>query len=891
MIFMGLKHILRNSWNETHEKNKQLLKQYGMLNKLGMPSNDFSNFLRLKNMRFTKDLITVDLIEEYKGLNNIENIASLNINNQKINHFSKSNEFEKNKKIEILKDKIRENEKIAWKLKNDGDMNGAIKLYEENIATGEYCRVSYNDLFYIYSMNNDYENAIDILKRQIVKCKEIDCDDIGHLKEDLKNLKMKMAIDRIAKNNQKIKDLEEQGMYDELIPLHILNLNEKDEFDDYILPFNVFGLSRVYHYKKEFKKEYDVLENGYERLKVKKNVNRDVLKGLYENLENVGSYLKTGKFKNDCLPSDSKQTYFKIKEAKEILKGDKEKGIMLLENIMAEGSYNNTVYYTLYKTYMADNRYDDAIRVCNKAIEVLGLFSQDRIEKYTKYLEKIPTYKKPLNDLKQEELLQNNNINKVKSISKANDNYKISTKYCMKCNSEISESLNVCPNCQYDFKNNYYVFEDRSYLNYPLFVKIPQKELKILNKDIKQISSSKKAKFEYNSKELFVEEVVMEYYKQRGYSAIWSENTYWCMIYALLFWDIIFMPTDTCVQVPMNHKDFKMHYDFLVNSEMFDMPRDFFKSSFYPQRKNAIEKRIKELINSNISQIIKESFYQHYGERCRAIWDWNKYSIDELTIPLKSLKNEQIILIMDRMLHDFAYCSTGFPDVIIFNEREFIFIEAKSKNDRVSDSQMEWHEYLLNTVKVEVILFTLNKSERQIKNIVKKYKNISKKEYTMSLSFDLETYDVDDMSLLSDDELLNKQKDNELFAKELEKVNRIKDALKLYKANINTNAPFKDSYNQLANYYAKRNDYDNAIKICKLGLSNVENVKDQNFLRRRIDIFENNKNLDKKSNLSIKEFKSTISNEPQVDMYCIYCGTGLSKDSNFCHNCGKKVND
>ena len=723
------------------------------------------------------------------------------------------------------------------------------------------------------------------------KCEEINCDDIDYLKEDLKDLKMRIVIDRIAKNNQKIKDLEEQGRYDEIIPLHIANLNEKDEFDDYILPFNVFGLSRVYHYKKEFEKEYDVLENGYERLKVKENINRNVLKSLYENLENVRSFLKTGKFEDDCLPSDSKQTYFKIKEAKEILKDeDKEKGIMLLENIMKEGSYNNTVYYTLYKTYMADNRYDDAIRVCNKAIEVLGLFSQDRMEKYTKYLEKIPTYKKPLNDLKHEESIQNDKSKEIKSISNVNEDYKISTKYCMKCNSEIDESLNVCPNCQYDFKNNYYTFEDRSYLNNPVFVKMPQKELTIINRDIKQISSSKKAKFEYNSTELFIEEVVMEYYKQEGYSAIWSENTYWSMIYALLFWDIIFMPTDTCVQVPMNHKDFKMHYDFLVNSEMLDMPHDFFKPSFYPQRKNAIEKRIKDLINSDMSQIIRESFYQHYGERCRAIRDWNKYSVNDLTIPLKSLKNEQIILIMDKMLHDFAYYSTGFPDVIIFNEKEFILIEAKSKNDTVSDSQIEWHEYLLNTVKVEVRLFTLNKSERQINNIVKKYKNISKRDYTMTLSFDLKTYDVDDMLSLSDDELLKKQRDNELFAKELEKVNKRKDVLKLYEANVKTNAPFKDSYNQLANYYAERRDYDEAIKICKLGLSNVVNVKDQNFLRRRIDIFENNKRLYKQSNLSIKKFKSTTYNKPQFDMYCIYCGTGLSKDSNFCHNCGKRVN-
>ena len=893
MIIMGLKHILRNSWNETHEKNKQLLKQYGMLNKLGMPSNDFSNFLRLKNMSFTKDLISVDLIEEYnQGLNSksIKNdSSSLNLkNNQYID--SKITKQKQNN----VKNKINENEKLALELRNNGDIKGAIKLYEENIGSGKYCRNSYRELFYVYSSNDEDEKAINILKRQIAKCEDLNCDDLDYLNEELKNFKMRKSTSRIAKNNQKIKYLEEQGMYDELIPLHIANLNEIDEFDDYILPFNVLGLSRIYHYKQEFQKEFDVLNEGYERLKLKENINEDILRSILENLENVRSYLETGKFKKDCLPSDSKQTYLKIKEAKRILKEDDEEiGIQLLENIMSEDPYNNTVYYTLYKTYMANKRYDDAIRVCNKAIDVLGLFSQDRIVKYTGYLEMIPTYKKPLNDSKQD-TSNKNEIVDVKNDSKEYD--VISTKFCLKCNTEINESLNVCPNCKYDFINNQYIFEDKSYLNNPSFVKIPQKELIILNKDVKKISSSKKAKFEYNSKELFVEEVAMEYYELKGYSSIWSENDYWSMVYVLLFWDVIFL---------RNEKIMKMHYQYyhpdadLSNGIPGIMSGTSTSPTFYHSRSNEIDNKIKELLISDIPLNIRESYYEHYGVETRFIRNWDKFSLDQLTIPLELLTNEQIILIMDRLLHDYNYNWSGFPDVIVFDENELIFVEVKSKNDNLSDGQIEWHEYLLNTVKLKVVLFTVNKTDRQLKNLVKKYENIPRKSYTMKLPYKQESYAKTNPKLLNDEELLKKQEENKILAGKLERLRKNKDAMKLHEFNVKTNAPFAMSYIRIATQHSNKKDYDNAIDICKKGLGNVTSDKDKQLLKTYLGIYEKekrkfieNKNQSNSSSptSSLKaDFLKKNKIKSSKNLFCINCGIKLDRDSNFCHNCGSKV--
>ena len=90
------------------------------------------------------------------------------------------------------------------------------------------------------------------------------------------------------------------------------------------------------------------------------------------------------------MPADTKLQFYEVKEAKTLLNSeDREKGIEMLETLMNNGSFNNTVYYTLYQTYKKDKNYEDCIRVCDKAIENLGLFSNDRLSKWTEYKDKI----------------------------------------------------------------------------------------------------------------------------------------------------------------------------------------------------------------------------------------------------------------------------------------------------------------------------------------------------------------------------------------------------------------------------------------------------------------------------------------------------------------------
>ncbi len=146
-------------------------------------------------------------------------------------------------------------------------------------------------------------------------------------------------------------------------------------------------LSDIYHYNKEFSKEKKVYEDFLNKYGNDKTVNENGKKAMKESLENVNSFLETGNWEFDCLPVDPKKIQDEIRKIKTYLKTDKDKAIKDLEIILMNGTYSNTVYYTLYK-HFKDKNSDKTIKICELAIEKLGLFSVDRKNRWSSYLRK-----------------------------------------------------------------------------------------------------------------------------------------------------------------------------------------------------------------------------------------------------------------------------------------------------------------------------------------------------------------------------------------------------------------------------------------------------------------------------------------------------------------------
>lgn len=221
-------------------------------------------------------------------------------------------------------------------------------------------------------------------------------------------------------------------------------------------------------------------------------------------------------------------------------------------------------------------------------------------------------------------------------------------------------------------------------------------------------NSSKKIKYLHNGSGVFVEQYALNYYKGQGLNGLISANDYWWTIMSLLFWDIIFAN----VRGAFTEVD-----GYLVGS---DMPHDFFSDEFYSKRKVLIENRLKELESKDVIKLLEESYHKNYGIACRPIENWDKFSIAQLKEPLLYLNKESLRSILNRLLENFGCNRRGLPDLVVYDESKFIFVEVKSENDKISHDQILWADYISKELKESYEFLLINHSSTKVSNLNKK---------------------------------------------------------------------------------------------------------------------------------------------------------------------------
>ncbi len=174
-----------------------------------------------------------------------------------------------------------------------------------------------------------------------------------------------------------------------------------------------------------------------------------------------------------------------------------------------------------------------------------------------------------------------------------------------------------------------------------------------------------------------VELGVIQYFKDIGYSAYFTENHLWKNLLGLLCWDLIFDKKQTGIHHPFQWAP--SHYSteaFTVGKE-----KDF-------EQKMVLLASMDSLMD-HASTIIAS----HEGE-LNPLIDW--YSLDMQLIQ-EFVKRVPLIGITKVLTYLWTHLAThakGFPDLFIFNDSSYQFIEVKSPTDHLSAIQYFWHDYL-----------------------------------------------------------------------------------------------------------------------------------------------------------------------------------------------------
>lgn len=170
-----------------------------------------------------------------------------------------------------------------------------------------------------------------------------------------------------------------------------------------------------------------------------------------------------------------------------------------------------------------------------------------------------------------------------------------------------------------------------------------------------------------------VEFGVIDYYEQRGLKATFTENHLWRSLFGLMFWDIIFDTDTLAIHHPLQRS-----------------PSDLFKLTFFEKRKERMEERLLMLEDEDATTVyMNRIFFDKFGIT-NPLVEWYGGLFPLILTVLEKLSPEQLTLIMLEMARSLRENLRGFPDLFMWGDGEYSFVEVKSPTDSLSNQQLYW---------------------------------------------------------------------------------------------------------------------------------------------------------------------------------------------------------
>ncbi|KAK6519513.1 hypothetical protein TWF281_003340 [Arthrobotrys megalospora] len=176
-----------------------------------------------------------------------------------------------------------------------------------------------------------------------------------------------------------------------------------------------------------------------------------------------------------------------------------------------------------------------------------------------------------------------------------------------------------------------------------------------------------------------VEEMCLEKYRSEGWKGFHCEGGIIKTIFAYLMYEILFLPLPNIFQ-----------------TEFQTCPLDLHTDSFYVCRMSEINHRLMEISNGEGARIVREIWKQEVERQtCVIGLDWG-FEINEICEVVECLGGETLGVICKVLCQEYQQRSSGMPDLFLwdYERRKAKFVEVKSENDRLSDTQRVWIDVL-----------------------------------------------------------------------------------------------------------------------------------------------------------------------------------------------------
>ncbi|KAE8149052.1 VRR-NUC domain-containing protein [Aspergillus avenaceus] len=185
-----------------------------------------------------------------------------------------------------------------------------------------------------------------------------------------------------------------------------------------------------------------------------------------------------------------------------------------------------------------------------------------------------------------------------------------------------------------------------------------------------------------------VESMCLNWYRDQGWKGFHSEGGIVRTLFTYLFYDILFTYVPNVFQTPYQTCPLDLHTD-----------------AFYATRASEINHRLVELTNGAAERILRDVHACHSPRQpCAIGLDW-AVELNDLVDIVRCFRGEALAAICQVLAQEYQARGGGIPDLFLWcvPRKQVMFVEVKSENDRLSDTQRLWIHVLCGAgVRVEL---------------------------------------------------------------------------------------------------------------------------------------------------------------------------------------------
>lgn len=221
-----------------------------------------------------------------------------------------------------------------------------------------------------------------------------------------------------------------------------------------------------------------------------------------------------------------------------------------------------------------------------------------------------------------------------------------------------------------------------------------QEIIKITNTEVILVNAEhlstgeKKVGIRSGDKILSVEEFAADYFIKQGLSVLEVESVPFHVLFGVFMYLVIEDPDDSKGRIVQ----FGSRNDFDTNTRQEGMvttilPDDFGSSLYYERQRKLIDWHISEL--DDLEWLF--DYWLEYSSNLRQyLWAHRDKDVTKAKKVMNVLGLENIKKVLNYMAMDYWKNFCGWPDLLVFDDKSFFFVEVKSRNDKLSEDQKNW---------------------------------------------------------------------------------------------------------------------------------------------------------------------------------------------------------